>query len=79
MRPLLNGSELAGCVFAEEEADLLLRTAAPKNLKIWSSGGSAESSLEQILGWAEFGGLRIAVAPGVFVPRGAPSSCSDKP
>jgi len=25
--------------------------------------------LEQILGWAEFGGLRIAVEPGVFVPR----------
>ncbi len=25
--------------------------------------------LEQILGWAEFCGLRIAVAPGVFVPR----------
>jgi release factor glutamine methyltransferase len=25
--------------------------------------------LEQIVGWAEFGGLRIAMAPGVFVPR----------
>jgi release factor glutamine methyltransferase len=25
--------------------------------------------LEQILGWAEFGGFRIAVEPGVFVPR----------
>jgi len=25
--------------------------------------------LEQIIGWAEFGGLRIAVGPGVFVPR----------
>jgi release factor glutamine methyltransferase len=25
--------------------------------------------LEQILGWAEFGGWRIAVEPGVFVPR----------
>ncbi len=25
--------------------------------------------LEQILGWAEFAGLRIAVEPGVFVPR----------
>jgi release factor glutamine methyltransferase len=25
--------------------------------------------LEQILGWAEFGGLRIAIEPGVFVPR----------
>jgi release factor glutamine methyltransferase len=25
--------------------------------------------LEQVIGWAEFGGLRIAVGPGVFVPR----------
>jgi len=25
--------------------------------------------LEQVLGWAEFCGLRLAVAPGVFVPR----------
>ena len=25
--------------------------------------------LEQVLGWAEFCGLRIVVAPGVFVPR----------
>lgn len=25
--------------------------------------------LEQVLGWVEFCGLRIAVAPGVFVPR----------
>ena len=25
--------------------------------------------LEQVLGWAEFCGLRVAVAPGVFVPR----------
>ena len=25
--------------------------------------------LEQIVGWAEFAGQRIVVAPGVFVPR----------
>jgi release factor glutamine methyltransferase len=25
--------------------------------------------LEQILGWAEFAGIRVRVAPGVFVPR----------
>jgi release factor glutamine methyltransferase len=25
--------------------------------------------LEHVLGWAEFCGLRIAVDPGVFVPR----------
>src|SRR5581483_7757862 len=30
---------------------------------------AAGEPLEQVLGWAEFCGLRIAVAPGVFVPR----------
>ena len=29
----------------------------------------AGEPLEQVLGWAEFCGLRIAVSPGVFVPR----------
>ena len=29
----------------------------------------AGEPLEQVVGWAEFCGLRIAVAPGVFVPR----------
>jgi release factor glutamine methyltransferase len=29
----------------------------------------AGEPLEQVLGWAEFCGLRIAVTPGVFVPR----------
>ena len=29
----------------------------------------AGQPLEQVVGWAEFCGLRIAVAPGVFVPR----------
>ena len=30
---------------------------------------AAGEPLEQLLGWAEFCGLRIVVAPGVFVPR----------
>jgi release factor glutamine methyltransferase len=30
---------------------------------------AAGQPLEQVLGWAEFCGRRIAVAPGVFVPR----------
>src|SRR5674476_1310194 len=29
----------------------------------------AGEPLEQVLGWAEFCGLRITMAPGVFVPR----------
>jgi release factor glutamine methyltransferase len=60
----------AGCVFAEDEAALLIQV-----------GGSASEledrivrrvegePLEYVLGWAEFCGLRLAVAPGVFVPR----------
>jgi release factor glutamine methyltransferase len=60
----------AGCVFAEDEADLLLATAtAPDELERMVQQRVRGIPLEQILGWAEFGGLRIAVAPGVFVPR----------
>ena len=35
----------------------------------WSSAGRPGEPLEHVLGWAEFAGLRIAVHPGVFVPR----------
>jgi release factor glutamine methyltransferase len=59
----------AGCVFAEDEADLLLRTAAADELEQMVQQRVLGVPLEQILGWAEFGGLRVAVAPGVFVPR----------
>lgn len=30
---------------------------------------AAGAPLEHVVGWAEFAGLRLAVAPGVFVPR----------
>jgi release factor glutamine methyltransferase len=60
---------IAGCVFAEDEADLLLRTAAPHELEQMVRQRERGVPLEQIVGWAEFAGLRIAVAPGVFVPR----------
>jgi release factor glutamine methyltransferase len=60
----------AGCVFAEDEADLLLASAAtPDELERMVQQRLRGVPLEQILGWAEFAGLRIAVAPGVFVPR----------
>lgn len=66
----------AGCVFAEEEAALLLEAAA--------LGGGAQPGdrlehlverriggepLEHVLGWVAFAGRRWGVAPGVFVPR----------
>jgi len=60
----------AGCVFAEDEADLLLAAAhGPAELSELTGRRVAGEPLEQVLGWAEFCGLRIAVAPGVFVPR----------
>ncbi|MCO4238315.1 putative protein N(5)-glutamine methyltransferase [Pseudarthrobacter sp. MDT3-28] len=60
----------AGCVFAEEEARLLL-TAVSGPAEIASAVGRrvAGYPLEHILGWAEFCGLRIELDAGVFVPR----------
>ena len=60
----------AGCVFAEDEADLLIAAAhGPAELSELTGRRVAGEPLEQVVGWAEFCGLRIAVAPGVFVPR----------
>ncbi|MFJ1580114.1 putative protein N(5)-glutamine methyltransferase [Streptomyces sp. NPDC088182] len=60
----------AGCVFAEDEARLLISTAAtPDDLAAMVDRRAGGLPLEHVLGWAEFCGLRIAVDPGVFVPR----------
>ncbi|WP_037570500.1 putative protein N(5)-glutamine methyltransferase [Phaeacidiphilus oryzae] len=64
----------AGCVFAEEEAALLLAAVAAEadaadRLEAMIRRRVAGEPLELVLGWAEFGGLRVAVAPGVFIPR----------
>jgi release factor glutamine methyltransferase len=60
----------AGCVFAEEEAQLLEAAAhSPAELAGMVDQRAAGLPLEHILGWAEFCGLRISVSPGVFVPR----------
>jgi len=60
----------AGCVFAEDEARLLMSAAGtPAGLDAMVSRRAAGEPLEQVIGWAEFCGLRITVAPGVFVPR----------
>lgn len=62
--------QAAGCVFALEEAELLLMSAA--------SADQAEAALrrrlageplEYVVGWAEFLGRRVRVEPGVFIPR----------
>ncbi|WP_258804578.1 putative protein N(5)-glutamine methyltransferase [Pseudarthrobacter sp. NS4] len=60
----------AGCVFAEEEAQLLFAEASgPAQLADCVRRRAAGLPLEYILGWAEFAGRRIKVGPGVFVPR----------
>ncbi len=59
----------AGCVFAEDEARLLVDAAASADLAALLARRVAGEPLEHVLGWAEFCGLRIAVDPGVFVPR----------
>src|SRR6266700_41653 len=60
----------AGCVFAEDEAELLISAAAtPAELTAMVDRRVAGLPLEHVVGWADFCGLRIAVEPGVFVPR----------
>ena len=61
---------MAGCVFAEDEARLLLSAAPdPAALDGMVDQRVAGVPLEYVLGWAEFCGLRIAVDTAVFVPR----------
>jgi len=60
----------AGCVFAEDEAQLIISTArTPDDLTAMVGRRVDGLPLEHVLGWAEFCGLRVAVDPGVFVPR----------
>ncbi len=60
----------AGCVFAEDEAALLVAAATTSaELDALVERRVAGLPLEHLLGWAEFHGLRITVRPGVFVPR----------
>jgi release factor glutamine methyltransferase len=60
----------AGCVFAEDEARLLIAAAStPHELAGMVDRRVAGLPLEHVVGWAEFCGLRVIVGPGVFVPR----------
>ncbi len=60
----------AGCVFAEDEAAVLREAAGtPEELTAMVARRASGLPLEQVVGWAELGGLRLVVAPGVFVPR----------
>ncbi|OPH59035.1 methylase [Paenibacillus ferrarius] len=67
---IVNRLRAAGCVFAEDEADLLISAGrTPADLAAMIESRVAGSPLEHVIGWAEFCGLRIAVDSGVFVPR----------
>lgn len=66
---LVSTLRAAGCVFAEDEAALLLAAATPHGLSAMVERRVAGEPLEHIVGWAEFDGRRVTVAPGVFVPR----------
>lgn len=69
----------AGCVFAEEEAALLLAemlgSEAPDtltnrmDLERMVAQRVSGVPLEYVLGWALFDGIRVRVGDGVFVPR----------
>ena len=67
---LVSRLRAAGCVWAEDEAALLTAAAssAPE-LDRLAARRAAGEPLEAVLGWADFRGLRVAVDPGVFVPR----------
>ncbi|MCV2393883.1 putative protein N(5)-glutamine methyltransferase [Actinotalea sp. M2MS4P-6] len=70
MTDLVERLRAAGCVFAEEEA-ALLEAEAPDvaTLDAWAARRVDGEPLETIVGWAELDGVRVTVAPGVFVPR----------
>jgi release factor glutamine methyltransferase len=69
-RSVITRLRAAGCVFAEDEALLLVSSArTPADLDAMVDRRAAGVPLEHVVGWAEFCGLRIAVDPGVFVPR----------
>lgn len=60
----------AGCVFAEEEAQLICDAAAPgAGREALVARRAAGQPLEHLLGWVQFCGRRVLVGPGVFVPR----------
>ncbi|WP_284979367.1 putative protein N(5)-glutamine methyltransferase [Arthrobacter sp. fls2-241-R2A-200] len=60
----------AGCVFAEEEAQVLLDAAHdPEELSRLVDLRVRGLPLEHIVGWVDFCGSRIIVGPDVFVPR----------
>ncbi|MEU4194396.1 putative protein N(5)-glutamine methyltransferase [Kribbella sp. NPDC026611] len=68
--PVIERLRASGCVFAEDEAALIAETARDADeLAAMVDQRVSGSPLEYVVGWASFCGLRIAVDPGVFIPR----------
>ena len=83
----------AGCVSAAAEADWLLEEATDPEGSGEPRGGAPVSQealramvtrrvagepLQYVIGWAPFGRLRLAVGPGVFVPRPETEGLADR-
>jgi release factor glutamine methyltransferase len=66
----LSALRAAGCVFAEDELAALLE-AAPDDATLATlvERRATGEPLEQVVGYADFCGVRIRLRPGVFVPR----------
>jgi release factor glutamine methyltransferase len=69
----------AGCVSAAAEADWLLEEAPHEEaLRAMVARRAAGEPLQYVIGWAPFGRLRLAVGPGVFVPRPETEGLADR-
>jgi len=69
----------AGCVSARAEADWLLEEASDEQvLRAMVARRMAGEPLQYVIGWAPFGRLRLAVGPGVFVPRPETEGLADR-
>ncbi len=67
---IISALRAAGCVYAEDEAHALVSAArTPADLAAMADRRVAGEPLEHVLGWTEFGGVRVVVDTGVFVPR----------
>lgn len=68
--PIVRLLRRAGCVFADDEAALLREHAADATeLDTLCARRVAGVPIEHLVGWVQFGELRLSVGPGVFVPR----------
>lgn len=70
-REVVDQLRWAGCVYADDEARLIIETAAGDQAamnRLLTRRCSGEP-LELVVGFADFAGVRVGVVPGVFLPR----------